>query len=188
MTIEGEHQPCPDYPFELEGRANYKLANINHYGYLRNIEFVSSVEAHLSKELAVRMKSDLHSIHIRALNKTKIDSSISNLVNKMKGLSGALKVSEFSIMDVFKTPSKFFQGLWSDLKGYIEQVGILVGVVAVLFLLVLIMPALQILIIIVKIIGKGFKALKKLMNTTTVWLADKAAIGNKRKKRYWDNA
>lgn len=183
ITIEGEHHPCPAIPFEMEGKVTYKIANIEHYGKTTFVNYVSTSDLHLSKELTTRLKADYASLNIQPLNMTTLDLKLNKLVARLRGLPESLALSENSFKKILTAPYDFFKDVWNEVMKYIEEVGIVIGILAVMLVLVLVMPALQIFVGITHFLGNAVAAWSRLVTRTITWFVTKT---NKKKAKYWD--
>ncbi|CAA2962421.1 Hypothetical predicted protein [Olea europaea subsp. europaea] len=193
ISIEGAHQPCPEYPFELPGRTTYRIANLEHYGAYVENEIVKEADLNVSKELVEKLKvANLRYTPPNFGNLTEMSETFDTVFASIMRLPGALETPQ--IGNLFVDPMGFFKSLVKPVMQYIETVGIALGVIGILFIVALIMPVLEILFALTKVVAFALRAWHaSLMKLKHAIHARVHAPNNlkvvrifKKKKNYWD--
>lgn len=183
ITIEGEHMPCPDHVFELEGRTTYRIANMEHSGSYVDRTVIKTADLHLNKEILAVLKAQ--DLKIRVLNTTDMEVAYTAYIDKLKTIPDKLNITNPTLKSLITEPINAIAGYSNTLMNYVKTMGTVLGIIVALLILTLIMPLVEAGMII-------FKLLKAPIN---MWINSIKRVSAKlypnnlkinRKKKYWD--
>lgn len=148
ITIDETTMACPDYPFELDSRKTYRIANIDHLGEEHSIRSVKDTDEKISRIILSRMK--IETVSAKALNLSLFDDTYSKYISTLSLLPKDIKLYQ----PQQSTISGFFASLFDGLMSWLHKLGIILAVIALIVLLGIMAPFIQVLLILFKLIVK----------------------------------
>ena len=179
ITVKSIKSPCPDYVFELPLTESYELADYQYESTKVSSVVINTLDLQINRDIEKQLKTD--KIKIYGTNLTALDNEV-NTLQRMLGKFGAnITLSEGVLPEFLVNPLgpvfKMFGNIWTFV-----QKGIVVAFsLAVVFLLVISAPLLQLVFVAFKFITRPFR-------TSMSNLLKKNPIKRKSKKpKYWDD-
>lgn len=89
-----ETSPCPDYPFELQARETYAIANLEHVGeYIERSVIKTSDLIHNN---AILDQLKVRHVEIRALNTTKMNTAYQSFMTKLSAIPEKMSLKSYT--------------------------------------------------------------------------------------------
>lgn len=225
IELGNEQQPCPNSPFILEGHATYQIENITHDGaYIdttisRQIRSTNSRKPHTIRRqkrspmpamTTVTSHSTTKQANTEAQTteplKSKHSSILGNLTRQMDGtiarIQGTLKlipnklnITKANFDSFLESPFEQISDGFDAIVDYVKSIGSVVGLLTGLMVFILIMPALELVMIGLKIAripaGMWLGSARRVM-TNLKWASsagtDKLPKLFRNKRKRWDDS
>lgn len=174
IEFSDEKQSCPTSPFILEGHAEYKIDNITHLGGLintvvtRHMRSTDSIHKRQKRSPMPPFTSVSVTVtpappsNVTTPNPPKIGETLKGLTEQMNGTLARFKESLKMLPDKLNITKANFDILidapfevlgqgFAKVIGYMKSLGSTIGILSVVMVIVLIMPAIELAIVVLKI-------------------------------------
>ena len=149
ITIDGTEQPCPDHPFELEGRTSYRISNLEHHGAFKALTVYKEADLDINRDLMRQLHTD--GLNIQAPNITGKLNLTRELIEKYKfqlsSIPEKLNITNPTIKKLLTGPLDLAADLWESCRGYLETFGIVLGSILGIVIFAMLLPVFELIFI-----------------------------------------